>query len=61
MENVLPKCKCGADVSFVVYQVPHYDDDSSLEIVEEYGFSNTCDKCFASLASSIKDESDLPF
>jgi hypothetical protein len=62
MENVLPKCKCGADVHFVVYQVPHYDDGGGLETVEEeYGFWNTCIKCFANSASSIEDESDLPF
>ncbi len=65
MENVLPKCKCGADVHFVIYHVPVYDDGGGLIAVdEEYGFWNTCTKCFAALAASasgIEEEDELPF
>ena len=64
MKSSLPKCECGADVHYVIYHVPHYDDNDVETVEEEYGFWSTCTKCFAAAAaraSSIKDESELPF
>ena len=62
MENVLPKCECGADVHVQIYHVPHYDDGGGLETVEEeYDFWSSCYDCWVISTSPTIDEDELPF
>lgn len=66
MENVLPKCKCGADVHSDYYLEPFYDDSGAVEGVQpvEY-YEEQCLNCLTIEARANyvphDHEDELPF
>ena len=60
MENVLPKCKCGADVHTEDVKVPFYDVTGTLRCVHEYNVEMTeCYSCMYEPPAELW-ESSLP-
>lgn len=66
MENVLPKCKCGADVHTQDVKVPFYDVSGTLRCVHEYNVE--MDECYNCLYEPYRlyeehkaERDELPF
>ena len=67
MENVLPKCKCGADVHTEVVKVSFYDVTGTLRCVDEYNvdmdecYSCMYDKAYVACQEYLDQRDELPF